>query len=67
MDGRTDGQGDSYIPPQTLFAGGGEYNETFHIIGNGFKNINSIVFTNYKTPIPNRITITNLLYLVIIL
>ena len=22
MDGRTDGQGDSYIPPQTLFAGG---------------------------------------------
>ena len=24
MDGRTDGQGDSYIPPQTLFAGGGE-------------------------------------------
>ena len=23
MDGRTDGQGDSYIPPQTLFAGGG--------------------------------------------
>jgi hypothetical protein len=22
MDGRTDGQGDSYISPQTLFAGG---------------------------------------------
>jgi hypothetical protein len=22
MDGQTDGQGDSYIPPQTLFAGG---------------------------------------------
>ena len=22
IDGRTDGQGDSYIPPQTLFAGG---------------------------------------------
>ena len=22
MDGRSDGQGDSYIPPQTLFAGG---------------------------------------------
>ena len=22
MDGRTDGQGDSYIPSQTLFAGG---------------------------------------------
>ena len=27
MDGRTDGQGDSYIPPQTLFAGGITINE----------------------------------------
>ena len=43
-DGRTDGQGDSYIPPQTLFAGGIKISEHFQNPRPNFRGLGPVIF-----------------------